>query len=181
MNKNITKYWKPFLLRGIIALLFGIIAFALPGITLQILIVMLGAFLIADGFVTLFSLFFGNLERDRHWFLLLLEGLAGIVIGVMTFVWPAITALFIILLVGVWAVATGILELAAAFSLRKLIENEWMLGLSGLVSILFGFVLFLYPRIGGVAVIWVIGAYALLFGALLVFLGLKLRNLESSV
>jgi uncharacterized membrane protein HdeD (DUF308 family) len=99
----------------------------------------------------------------------------------MTFIWPAITALIIILLVGIWAVVTGILEVAAAISLREFIENEWLLGLSGLVSILFGIVLFLYPRIGGVAVIWVIGAYAVLFGVLSIFLGLKIRKFEPPI
>jgi uncharacterized membrane protein HdeD (DUF308 family) len=167
--------------RGFIALIFGITAFVLPGITLEFLILLLGAFLIADGVVTVFSLFFGTLERTRHWRLMLLEGLTGILIGVMTFIWPAITALIIIVLVGIWAVVTGILEVAAAISLREFIENEWLLGLSGLISILFGIVLFLYPRIGGVAVIWVIGTYAVLFGVLLIFLGLKIRKFEPPI
>ncbi len=181
MDKTIAKYWWSFLLRGLIALIFGITAFVLPGITLGILVVLLGAFLIADGIITVFSLFFGGLARTRHWRLMLLEGLAGILIGVLTFIWPAITALLIILLVGVWAIVTGILEVAAAISLREFIENEWILGISGFISILFGIVLFLYPRLGGVAVIWVIGAYAVLFGVLLIFLGVKLRKIEPPI
>lgn len=181
MSESITKYWWTFLLRGIIAVLFGIAAMILPGITLGVLVLFLGAFLVADGVVTLFSLFYGRQHRARHWFLMLLEGLAGMLVGVGIFIWPAASTLVIILLVGVWAVITGILEIAAAINLRAFIEHEFLLGLSGLLSILFGVILFIYPQIGGVTMVWVIGIYALLFGVLLIFLGFKLRRLEAEV
>ncbi len=181
MGKTISQYWWTFLLRGMIAVLFGIAAMVLPGITLGVLVLFLGAFLVADGLVTLFSLFYGRQQRASHWFLMLLEGLAGMFIGVGIFIWPAASILVIILLVGMWAVITGILEIAAAINLRAYIEHEFLLGLSGLLSILFGVILFIYPQLGGVAMVWAIGIYALLFGILLIFLGFKLRRLELDV
>nr|MDA3785698.1 DUF308 domain-containing protein [Deltaproteobacteria bacterium] len=131
--------------------------------------------------VTLFSVYYGRQLRARHWFFMLMVGLAGMLIGVGIFIWPAASILVIILLVGGWAVITGILEIAAAINLRAFIEHEFLLGLSGLLSILFGVILFIYPQLGGVAMVWVIGIYALLFGVLLIFLGFKLRRLELEV
>lgn len=169
------KYWWSFFIRGIIAVLFGLAALVLPGITLEILAILLAAFLVADGLLLLI-VSFRSKASGPQWWLLLLEGLAGIVIGVPAFAWPGLTVLAVILIVGFWALLTGILEIAAAIKLRHEVRDEWMLGLGGIISVLFGIILFVNPGLGAVVLALLIGAYALIFGLSLIFLGLKLRR-----
>jgi uncharacterized membrane protein HdeD (DUF308 family) len=179
MLKFYGRYWWSFFLRGILAILFGLAAIFLPGVTLELLALLLAAFLVADGIFSLMVSFRGRHEV-RQWWLLLLEGLAGIIIGLMAFAWPGLTVLAVILIVGVWAVVTGILEIAAAVKLRHEIRDEWLLGLGGAVSILFGIILLVSPGAGAVVLALLIGAYALIFGISMIFLGLKLRRYRTS-
>ncbi|GAB6190785.1 HdeD family acid-resistance protein [Desulfocastanea catecholica] len=169
------KYWWLFLLRGTLATLFGLLAIFLPGITLEVMTIFLGAFLVVDGFVSFFVSMKGR-GRGLNGGVLLLEGLLGIAVGVFTLIWPGITVLAIVLLVAFWAMMTGVLEIIAAVSLRNEIQGEWLLGLSGILSILFSVILFVNPGIGAVTLIWLIGVYAIVFGAAMIFLGLRLRN-----
>lgn len=169
------RYWWSFLIRGIIAVLFGLAAIILPRITLDILAILVAAFLIADGIISLIASLSGK-ALDTRWWLLFLEGLAGIIIGIFAFTWPGMTILAIILIIGFWAVLTGVLEIAAAIKLRHEITNEWLLGSGGALSILFGIILFIRPGLGAVAMVWLIGAYALIFGFAMILLGLKLRK-----
>jgi uncharacterized membrane protein HdeD (DUF308 family) len=169
------KYWWLFLFRGVLATIFGLVALFLPGITLKVMTVLLGAFLVVDG-LTSFFVSVRSRGKGLHGGALLLEGLAGIIVGVLTFIWPGITVLALVLIVGFWAMVTGVLEIIAAVALRHEIEGEWLLGLSGIVSILFSAILFVQPGVGAVAIVWMIGVYALFFGLAMVFLGLRLRK-----
>ncbi len=116
-------------------------------------------------------------KRERRWWLFLLQGLAGIIVGIMAFVWPGITALVLLLyIIAAWAIVTGIFEVVAAVQLRKEIEGEWLLGLSGIASVVFGALLAGFPGAGALAVLWIIGAYSILFGTLLLILAFRLRQ-----
>jgi uncharacterized membrane protein HdeD (DUF308 family) len=158
-----------------LAILFGVLAFVWPAITWLTLIVMFGVYAIVDGIVAIVS----GLSRTREtqrWWTFLVEGLLGIGAGIVALVWPEVTSLVLIYMIASWAVITGILEIAAAVRLRNEISNEWLVGLGGLVSIGLGILLFFQPAAGGLAIIWTIAAYALIFGVLLVILGFRLRN-----
>jgi uncharacterized membrane protein HdeD (DUF308 family) len=172
MLKEVTRYWWFVALRGLAAVLFGIAAFAWPGITLTLLVLLFGAYALVDGVFALIYAF-GSGRRFRGW--LVVEGLAGIVLGVIALVWPGITALSLLYLIAGWAVVTGVLEIIAAIRLRKVITNEWMLALSGLASVIFGVILAIQPGAGALALIWLIAAYAIVFGVLLIALGFRLR------
>jgi uncharacterized membrane protein HdeD (DUF308 family) len=175
MARSLSQNWWLVVLRGVLAILFGVLAFVWPAITWLTLIVMFGVYAIVDGIVAIAS----GLSRSREtprWWTFLIEGLLGIGAGIVALVWPEVTSLVLIYMIASWAVITGILEIAAAIRLRNEISNEWLLGLGGLVSIGLGILLFFQPAAGGLAIIWTIAAYALIFGVLLVILGFRLRN-----
>lgn len=175
MMRVLARNWWAVVLRGVLALAFGFIAFFTPDITLSALVLLFAAYAFVDG---VFALIAGIRAAARHerWGALVLEGVAGIAAGVLTVAWPGMTALILLYLIAMWAIITGVFEIAAAIRLRREITSEWMLGLGGLASLVFGVLLVLAPGAGAVAVIWIIGAYALLFGVLLVGLGLRLRQ-----
>jgi len=175
MLETYSRYWLSFVSRGFIAVLFGLVALLLPGVTLDILVLLVGAFFFMDGILSIIS-FFRTDRKVQHWWLSLFEGLAGVLIGIMTFLWPGITLVAVIFIIAFWALITGILELWAAIRLRRVISGEWFLGLSGLISVLFGIVLLARPGLGAVALAWLLGIYAIFFGILLLFLGVKLKK-----
>jgi uncharacterized membrane protein HdeD (DUF308 family) len=168
------RHWWAFALRGVVAILFGVLAFAWPGVTLTVLVLFWGAFALVDGVLALVAAF--RTDHDHRWGLLL-EGVVGIGAGIVTFVWPGLTALVLLYIIAVWALLTGVLELVAAVRLRKLIQNEWWLALSGIASVLFGVVLLAAPGAGAVAVVWLIAAYAIVFGVLNLALALRLHGM----
>lgn len=170
-----SRHWWVFGLRGIAAVLFGILAFAWPGVTLAVLVLLWGAYALVDGVLSLISAF--RVENDHRWGLLI-EGIVGIAAGLAAFVWPGLTALVLLYIIAAWAVITGVLELYAAVRLRKVIRNEWWLILSGIASLLFGIVLLAAPGAGALAVVWLIGFYAIVFGVLLIGLSVRLRSLS---
>jgi uncharacterized membrane protein HdeD (DUF308 family) len=173
---GLSRNWWVVLLRGLAGILFGIITFFAPGITLAALVLVFGAYAFVDGVLTLVSAIRRRSTTDR-WWILVLEGIAGILVGIATLFVPGITALVLLYLIAAWALVTGVLELAAAIRLRKVITNEWLLALGGIVSILLGALLIANPAAGALAVVIWIGAYAFVFGALLVGLSLRLRAL----
>ena len=171
----LARNWWALALRGLFAVLFGIAAFALPGITLGALVLLYGAYAFVDGVFAITAALVGRTE-GVPWWALLVEGLFGIAVGVLTMFWPGITALALLFMISAWAVVTGVLEIVAAIRLRKEIQGEWLLALSGILSVLFGLALVVNPGAGALAVVWLIGAYAIVFGLLLIALGFRLRS-----
>lgn len=169
------RNWWLLLLRGLAAVLFGIAAFAWPGPTLAVLVLLFGAWMLVDGVAAVVD---AIRYRDRiaHWGLWLIEGLLGIALGAATLVLPGLTAFALLMVVAAWAVASGVLRIAAAIQLRKRIEGEWLLALSGALSVLFGLLLALAPGAGLLSLAWLIGAWAILSGAVLVALAFRLRR-----
>jgi uncharacterized membrane protein HdeD (DUF308 family) len=174
-----TGSWWALLLRGIAAIAFGILAFVWPQITLTVLVFLWGAYALVDG---MFAIAAGvkTYGESKRWWVLLLEGLLSVAAGVVAFAMPGITALILLILIASWAIVTGVFEIVAAIQLRKEIKGEWLLALAGVASILFGVLLFINPGAGALTVVWLIGAYAIVFGALLIALGLRLRGLVRS-
>lgn len=180
LAKILSRFWWMILLRGVISVLFGIMVFAWPGISLVSLVLLFGAFALADGFGNAVTAIGGRHEHE-NWWVLLLAGLAGIALGVLTFFNPAVTALALLFYIAIWAIATGLLEIVAAIRLRKEIEGELWLGLGGLASVVFGMLLIARPGDGALAVLWLIAAYAIAFGVILIVLALKARGFAKRV
>ncbi len=175
MVNVLAQNWWALVLRGVLNILFGIAAFAWPGITFAALALFYGAFALVDGCFAIAAAVAGS-PRSIPWWALLVEGILGIGVGVITFFWPGITVLALLLMIAAWAVTTGILEIVAAIRLRKEISGEWLLALSGALSVALGIALVAYPGPGIVAVTWMIGAYAITFGVLFIVLGFRLRS-----
>jgi uncharacterized membrane protein HdeD (DUF308 family) len=175
-----TSSWWALVLRGLAAIGFGVLAFLWPHITLTALVFLWGAYALVDGVLAIAAGVKSHGENKR-WWVMLLEGILGVAAGVIAFVIPGITALVLLIVIAAWAMVTGVFEIAAAIQLRKFIKGEWLLGLAGVASVLFGVALLLNPGAGAIALVWVIGAYAIFFGVLLIALGLRLHSLVRSV
>jgi len=175
MLEYLRRNWGWIVLRGVSAILFGVLALARPGITLGVLVIMWGVYAIADG---LLSIAAGLQIRDngRPLWSFFVVGALGLAAGVFTFKWPDLTALVLLMSIASWAIAVGVLQIAAAIRLRKVIEGEWALALSGILSVAFGVVALLHPGAGALAVLWMIATYAIAFGVLLVVLGFRMKS-----
>jgi uncharacterized membrane protein HdeD (DUF308 family) len=171
----LARNWWVLAIRGVAAILLGIAAFAWPGMTLTVLILLFGAYALVDGIFAVIAGIVAHGESDR-WWMMIITGLAGIAAGAVTLLWPGITVFVLLYVIAAWAVLSGILEIAAAIRLRKEIEGEWLLGLAGAASVIFGILLVLLPGPGAVALIWLIGIYALMFGFLLLVLAFEVRD-----
>ncbi len=171
----VVSQWVWIVLRGIAALAFGVMAFVWPEPTLIALTLVWGAYAFVDGVTALMAAFSSRDERKPFWPLLIV-GLLGVTAGIVTFIWPNITAVTLLLLIAVWALTMGALQIASAIQIRKLIDNEWLLGLSGVVSMILGLVIILNPQAGALALAWMIGAFAIPFGLLLIAFGVRLRG-----
>jgi uncharacterized membrane protein HdeD (DUF308 family) len=161
--------------------LFGLAAFTWPGLTLWVLVALFGAFALVDGIFAVIESFRRDVRRDvsrERWWALLFEGVVGIAIGVLTFVWPKLTAMGLLFLIAIWAVVTGAFELVTAVRLRQVIRGEWLMALIGILSMALGFLLVAFPMAGALAVVWMIGAYAVAAGVLMIALGFRLRSLR---
>lgn len=175
MLQVLARNWWLIVLRGVLAILFGVLAFLWPELTAEGLVIILGAYLLVDGAFEIVSAVRRRRE-ERRWGFLLSDGILGILLGIVALVWPEATAVALLYLIAIWAIVTGVLELFAAIELRRAITGEWLLGLVGIVSILLGVILFASPEAGIMGVVWAIGLYALLIGLLLVGLGWRLRG-----
>lgn len=169
------RNWWVLMVRGVLSVAFGVLALAWPGDTVGFLLLFFGAYAFVDGLFAIGAALTYYHNR-RHWWALMAEGLLGVGLGMITLISPAAVAVASVVLIGVWAIATGILELVAALQLRSHIDNEIWLGLSGIVSMVFGVVLLAQPGAGLLALVWIIGGYAILFGCLLIVLSLRVRN-----
>ncbi len=172
---QIGRHWGWVALRGVVAILFGLMAMFMPAITLSALVLVWGAFALADGVLALVA---GVRIRDggKPLWALIVVGLLGIAAGIVTFLWPGLTALILLYIIAIWALVSGVFQIIAAIRFRKEIRNEWLLGLSGLVSVLFGGMLIMQPGAGALALVWVIGIYAVFFGILLLVFSFRLRQ-----
>lgn len=171
--------WWLLLLRGIAGIVFGVLALIWPGMTLLLLVVFYGAWALVDGALALYMAVTGRGGPVPTWWLVVV-GLAGLVAGALTFFWPGVTALVLVLFIGAWALVSGIFQIIGAIQLRKEIDNEWMLILGGVVSVLFGLGMLIVPGAGALALIWVIAFYSILFGILMVAASFKLRKHRSA-
>jgi uncharacterized membrane protein HdeD (DUF308 family) len=172
--------WWLLALRGLVAVLFGVLAFIWPGITLLSLVFLFGAYALVNGVLSLVAAFKAPTRTANKGTLIVL-GLVSIVAGLLTFFLPAITALGLVILIAAWAIANGVTEIVAAIKLRKVITNEWLLVLAGIVSVAFGILVLLQPGVGALALIWWIGSWAIVMGVLLMILAFKIRGLHGYV
>lgn len=171
------RNWWAVLIRGIVAVLFGLLALILPGLTLRVLIALFGAYVLVDGIFAIIAAV-RAIEQRRSFGWLLFEGVVGIIAGVLTFFYPGLTALVLLYFIAAWAILTGIAEIVQAIELRRVIHNEWLLILGGIASILFGLLAFFLPGVTALTLIWLIGIYAIIFGVALIALSLRLRGMQ---
>lgn len=175
-NMNfLERNWWLLLVRGIAAILFGVAAFAWPGATVAILVIMFGAYVLIDG---IFGIVDSIRYRDRlnRWWLWLLDGVLGVVVGALTLFMPGVTAVVLLMFIAAWAIVGGVLRIIAAIQLRREIEGEWLLGLGGALSILFGILLIVMPGAGIMSLVWLIAIWAITFGVLFIVLAFQLRK-----
>ena len=170
---TMARYWWVFLLRGLLAIAFGVIAFTYPGITLAVLVIFFGAYALVDGAFIIGATLANWRHMENHW-LPMLQGILGVFVGVLTFRLPAVTALGLLIYIAAWSLATGALEIVAAIELRKVMKGELWLLLSGICSVIFAFLLMLNPFAAAIGLLWLIAVWAVVFGVLLIGLSFKL-------
>jgi uncharacterized membrane protein HdeD (DUF308 family) len=180
MAADLARNWWLLALRGLAGILFGIGAFVWPGATLAALVIVFGAYVFVDGIFAVVA-GIGMRRQLSLWWLVLLEGVAGIILGVLTFRSPDTTALILLTIIAAWSIVTGVFEIATALRIRTMIANEWLMILSGIVSIIFGVLLLAQPGAGAIAIVWLLGAYALLFGMLTLMFALRLRGMRRTI
>lgn len=177
LGKLLSQYWWVLLVRGVVAVLFGITASAWPGLTLATLVLFFAAYAFVDGVFDVVNAVGGRNEHE-HWWWLLVEGVVGILFGVLTFQNPAVTAVVLLLYIAAWAIVTGAMRIVLAVRLRKEIEGEFWLGLSGLFSMLFGFLMMARPDAGALAVLWLIATWSIVIGLSLILVAFRVRGLR---
>ena len=180
MIEALKRYWWVPVIRGIAGIVFGVIAFAYPGVALATLVLLFGAWVLIDGVFRIVGATAGR-ASDPDWGFHLIIGILGIVVGVLTFRAPGITALALIIYIAAWALMIGAAEIALAIKLRREIKGEWFLILIGLASIIFAVLLLWNPGPGAVALLWLIASYAIVFGVLAIFFGFRLRSLRTLI
>lgn len=176
LSTTLAKNWWVLLLRGIAAILFAVLTWAQPGITLAALVLVFGGYAVIDGVLGVWMAI-SDRKTNPQWWVLLLWGLVSVSAGVMTFAAPAITGLVLLMYIAAWAIVTGVLQIIAAVRLRQEIEGEWLLGLGGLASVVFGGLMIWSPGAGALTVAWLIAAYAFIFGVLMLLLAFRVRRL----
>jgi uncharacterized membrane protein HdeD (DUF308 family) len=174
---SLAKNWWLLLLRGLLAVAFGILLFTQPTISVAILITFFGAYALVDGVFSAFSAI-SQRKQKEHWILMLVGGLCGIAIGLITFYSPGITAMVLLFYIAIWAIITGVTQIIMAVKLRDEIQGEFWLGLAGLVSVAFGIYLIYNPSSGLQSVLWILAVYAVLFGFLMIALSLRVKGLH---
>jgi uncharacterized membrane protein HdeD (DUF308 family) len=172
---TLSRNWWLLTLRGVVAILFGVLTWLQPGISLTVLILTFGVYALADGVIGAWAAVSGR-KTESHWWAWLLWSLVSVVAGILAFTSPDLTALVLVYYIGFWAIASGVIEIFAGIRLRKAIAGEWLLLLGGLLSVLFGIILLTRPAAGALAMMWLIATYAVAFGIVLVVLGRKLRH-----
>ena len=174
---ELARWWWTFILRGVLAIVFGLVVFLLPGLGLTLLVALFAAWALIDGVTSIYA-GIRTRQTDKNWWLEILEGLVGIVAGVIALLFPVFAAGILVILIGAWAIVTGVFEIIMAIRLREQISGEFWMGLAGLASILFGVILFLFPAAGALSLVWLIGSGAIVFGVFLIVLGWRLRGVN---
>lgn len=174
-TESVSRNWWLFIVHGIVAIVFGVLAIFWPGLTLGVLVILFGAWALVDGVIGIVSAF---RSREGMQWSLLLWGIVGIAAGIAAFVWPGLTALALVFLIGAWAIVTGVAQIGSAIALRREINDEWLLILVGVLSIVAGVLFFLFPGAGALSVVWLIGAYAIARGIVELAAGFRFRNLQ---
>ena len=177
---TLKRGWWRVLLRGVAAIAFGVLTWFQPGISLASLVLVFGFYALVDGILAIWTALEGR-KLSEYWWVLLLAGLAGVGAGILTFMAPGITATVLLFYIAIWAITRGVLEIAAGIRLRKEIDNEWMLILAGLASIVFGVLLIASPGAGILAVLWLLAAYAVVYGVLVLVLAFRARSFAKRV
>lgn len=167
--------WWLLLLRGIAAVIFGILCFAWPAVSLIALVILFGVYALLDGFFSLIAAVLGRHKSTPLWWLII-AGLISVAAGIVTLLYPQVTALVLVIFIGAWALVRGGFEIAGAMMLRKEIRNEWLLIAAGLLSVIFGVAILINPGVGALALVWLIGIYAILFGVPMIWLAFRLRK-----
>jgi uncharacterized membrane protein HdeD (DUF308 family) len=175
----LARHWWVFLIRGLAAIVFGLLGFFYPGATLLTLVIFYGAYALVDGVFAVVSAVRGKEGVRPRWWLAIV-GLLGIAAGLVTFFWPGLTTLVLLTVIGVWALLYGITEIVGAIRLRKEIENEWLLMMHGALAVLFGLMVLFRPGAGALALIWLIASFAFASGVLLVALAFRLKSHAAS-
>ncbi len=173
----LARWWWTFVVRGLLAIAFGVLAFFAPGLGIAVLVGLFAAWALIDGVTSLVT-GIGGRNRDKSWWLEILEGVVSIIAGIIALVFPVLAAEVLVIIIAAWAIVTGIFEIIAAIRLREQIRGEFWLGLAGLASILFGVILLVFPGVGALSLVWLIGSFALVFGVFLVILGWRLRGIN---
>lgn len=175
MNNLLVRNWWTVMVRGVAALAFGLITLVVPGITLGALLMVFGAFVIVDGLFSLAAGIKASGHRER-WESLVVSGVMGLAAGLIALFAPIAAAVGFALLIGVWSLVTGVSQILAAIRLRRVIENEWLMGLGGALSVALGLVFLLLPDVAMLTLVWWVGLFATTSGVMLVALALRLRN-----
>src|SRR6267378_3486521 len=176
--ETLKRHWWVPVLRGIAAIVFGVIAFVYPGLTVAVLVLLFGAWVLVDGVFRIVGAI-GHRASDPDWGWQLVIGILGIIIGLLTFHAPGVTALALVIYIAAWALMIGVTEIALAIKMRREIKGEWLLILMGLASIVFAALLLWNPLAGAAALIWIIAWYAVIMGVLAIIFGFRLRSLPT--
>jgi uncharacterized membrane protein HdeD (DUF308 family) len=177
MLEKISRNWWMFALRGLVAVIFGVLALVRQEQVLQALVLVFGAFALVNGVITVFT-GLSSAPYFSRWWALLVEGIAGVICGLMAIFMPEITTRALMYVIATWALFIGILEIVVAIQFRNELKDEWMLVLGGILSIVFGVLLFVYPAAGAVSMTWMIGIYAIIFGTTEIVFAFRLHNLQ---
>jgi len=172
------EHWWAIALRGLLALIFGILVLAWPGVAIAVFVIIFGAYVFVDGIFTLVAAIRYKAGAGRRTWLFI-RGIAGIIVGLFIFFLPEIAALALVILIAAWALVTGVMELIFAFSANQDSAIRWMFAISGILSLILGILMLARPLLGAFVIAWVIGAYAVLAGILLIILGFRLRSVKS--
>jgi uncharacterized membrane protein HdeD (DUF308 family) len=179
MLETLTRNWWVLAVRGGVAVVFGIVALVWPGLTVLALVLIFGAYALVDGVLALYAALVDRRRTGGQRVWLAVEGVVGVLAAIVAVVWPQITALALLYVIAAWALITGVAEILMAIRLRQEIQGEWLLALSGVLSILFAIVAVVYPRTGALAIVWLIAVYAIIFGVDLLVLAFRLRRFHT--
>lgn len=174
---ELARWWWTYILRGVIAIAFGVVAFVSPPATIAALVLLFGAWALVDGVFHIAGAI-RDRSRNRSWWLAVLEGVVSIIAGALALAFPAFAAVSLLLIIAAWSIVTGVVEVVMAIRLREQITGELWLAIAGILSIVFGVLLILFPTSGAITIVWIIGAFAIVFGIAMIALGWRLRGIH---